>query len=134
MKRYYLSAALCIAAMFQPQAAVAGTKLSNADLIELQAMLQSHIEASLVNGALLQVAEKDGQLVSYFPTKTHPKIMQTDAFLILCADFATSAGEMVMANFYVARNDSGYVVFETTFGADPALDALMKSGQAVMAN
>ena len=134
MKNVLAAVVMSLAVAAFPPLAGAGAPLSSSELVELQAMLQTHIEDSLVEGALLDVNDSDGGLKAYYPTKAHPKIMSAGEFLILCADMVDDAGLQVMANFYVARGSHGYVVFETTFGDDPALAALMKSGKAVMAN
>lgn len=134
MKRVFWICMMAAAAIFTPATASAEIRLTDTQLVELQAVLQTHIDDNLVGGALLRVSEKDGSLLSYYPTKAHPKIMSTDKFLILCAEFIDNDGGDVMANFYLAQSGGRYVVFETTFGPDPALEHLMKSGRAIMAN
>lgn len=132
MKRTLSFLALAITLNLTGPAAAAG-KLSGADLIGLQAALQSHIDVNLVDGAMLQM-DASGSIDTYFPLRNHPKIMTAGDFLVMCADFVDSAGNPVMANFYVKSSAGQYVFFDATFGADPALEALMKSGAATMAN
>lgn len=134
MKRLLSIAVIAIAAAFSAAPVHAAGKLSDAQLVQLQALLQRHIDSNLVDGAIPQIDNKDGHLLNYFPTKAHPKIMTTDNFIILCADFVDGDGKQVMANFYVANSNDHYVVFQSTFGHDPALEHLMKSGAAEMAN
>lgn len=134
MKKH-LSACIIFAALsiFNPTAASADP-LSDADIVALQVTMQSHIDSVLVDGAMLSLDPATGTVVSYYPTKAHPKIMTMGKHIIMCADFVDVSGKTTMANFYIANDKGRYVVFNTTVGADPVLEKLMKDGKVAMAN
>lgn len=133
MKKHLWAIAACVSFAVCAPAAVAGP-LGNNELVELQAAMQSHIDQSIVNGALLAIDANTGNLNQYYPTKAHPKVMTMGDNFVLCAEVVDDDGKESMANFYVAREGSRYVVFQTTFGADPALERMMKDGRVAMAN
>ena len=119
--------------LFQPAAAMA-EPLSDADMVALQVAMQTHIDSALVDGAVLSLDPATGNVVSYYPTKAHPKIMTMGKHIIMCSDFVDVSGKPTMANFYMASDKGRYVVFNTTFGVDPALEKMMKDGKVAMAN
>ncbi len=121
-----LSFANCTASLADP--------VTDADLITLQAAMQSHIDSVLVDGALLGVNAANGNVQEYFPTKAHPKIMTMGEHFVMCSDVVDAAGQKAMANFYIAKDGKRFVVFNTTIGADPVLDKLMQDGKVAMAN
>ena len=108
--------------------------LSVQDQVSLQAAMQQYIDSHAVKDALLQIDASTGNINEYVVTKAHPKMMTWGSNAILCSDFVDQSGKTVMGNFYVARTDNGFVVFQVSFGMDPVLDKLMKDGKAVMAN
>jgi hypothetical protein len=108
--------------------------LSQSEQVALQAAMQRHIDGVSVNGAVLQIAPDNLQVVEYFLKTAHPKMMRMNDKVILCADFVDAAGKPHMGNFYMAKRDNDYVVFQTSFDSDPILEKLMKEGQVEMAN
>lgn len=133
MKKHLWAAATCMSFVFGLPSAMAGS-LSDNELVALQAAMQGHIDQSVVNGALLAIDAKTGELNHYYPTKAHPKVMTMGDNFVMCAEVVDDDGKGSMANFYVAREGSRYVIFQSTFGADPALDQMMKDGRVAMAN
>jgi hypothetical protein len=131
MNRFIRGLALTTALTF---AAAPAWALESNDLVALQAAMQSHIDAVTIDGAVLNFVAAEGKAVPLYPSKAHPKIMTMGAHFVMCADFVDAAGNAVMANFYMAKNESGYVVYHTTFGPDAALEAMMKDGKVAMAN
>lgn len=126
-------AVLATLSFANPATAVAET-LSDADMVSLQVTMQSHIDSVLVEGAMLSLDPASGDVVAYYPTKAHPKIMTMGNYIIMCADFVDADGKGAMANFYMAKDKGRYVVFNTTMGADPVLEKLMKDGKVAMVN
>ncbi len=133
MNKYLLAAATCVSFALVLPTAMAGS-LGDNDLVALQAAMQSHIDQSVINGALLAIDAKTGELEHYYPTKAHPKVMTMGDNFVMCAEMVDDDGKESMANFYVAREGGRYVVFQSTFGADPALEQMMKDGRVAMAN
>lgn len=132
MKSFLLTALSVVAISFATPALAA--KLSDGEIVKLQAEMQMHIDAVSVEGALLGFDAATGKVLSYVPTKAHPKIMAMGEHIIMCADVVDASGKTAMVNFYMAKNGGRYVVFHTTFGDDPALMRMMQSGQIMMAN
>lgn len=112
----------------------AAKTLSEGELATLQAAMQNHIDQVSVDGALLELNTKNGQVLELYPAKAHPKIMAAGKYFVLCADFRDENGKDVMVNFYMANNGGRYVVFATTFGHDEALERMLKKGTASAAN
>jgi hypothetical protein len=104
------------------------------DLLALQVTLQSYIDASLVNGALLSVDAESGKTVQYFPTKAHPKVMALGNDYVMCAEVVDAEGKASMADFYITRNGGNFVVFQSVVGHDPLLEKLMADNRVSMAN
>lgn len=120
-------------ALAWPPPAMAGT-LQDGDLLALQVTLQSYIDASLVNGALLSVDAESGKTVQYFPTKAHPKVMALGNDYVMCAEVVDAEGKASMADFYITRNGGTFVVFQSVVGHDPLLEKLMADNRVSMAN
>ncbi|MFO1172472.1 MAG: hypothetical protein U1E49_16120 [Hyphomicrobiaceae bacterium] len=114
--------------------AKAETEVPAAEAIGLQAAMQRHIEANLVDGALLHIDPVTGIVQSFYPAKAHPKIMQVGPYYYLCANFRDDAGTEVMVNFYVAKQSGKYVFFHTLFGEDEAFEAQFEKHAAQPAN
>lgn len=132
MKQFLAASALCTTLLAMPTA-YAGT-LSDTDLMALQVTMQSHIDASLVDGAMLYMDPETGNVMHYYPTKAHPKVMSLGDNFVMCAEVVDDMNKASMANFYITRSGAHFVVFQTTVGTDPTLQKLMKDGRATMAN
>lgn len=128
-----LAPAVLALSLFVGAPASAST-LSGSALVDLQVAMQQYIDSAVVDDALLQVDPATGLIKSYFAVKAHPKIMTWGDNIIMCSDFRDEAGNVVMGNFYMTKRNGQYTVFQATFGADPALDKLMKDGKVAMAN
>ena len=119
MKKIF-AAALALALL--GTAARAESMVSEGEFANLQAVMQTHIERNLVNGALLQLDEATGVFRELFPAAPHPKIMAIGKYYYLCADFRDAEGKDVMVNFLAAKDDDRYVIFHTIFGEDHELE------------
>lgn len=134
MKNYLSACAVFAALSFGNPGAAFAEPFSDADLVSLQVTMQTHIDSVLVEGAMLSLDATTGEVVAYYPTKAHPKIMTMGEHVIMCADFVDANGKPAMANFYIANDKGRFVVFNTTVGADPILEKLMKDGKVAMVN
>ncbi len=104
----------------------AETPVPEGELASLQAAMQSHIEKTLVDGALLQLDEKTGKVRPLYPAKAHPMIEAVGKYYYLCANFRDEQGKEVMVNFFAANDHGKYVVFHTTFEENEELERLIE--------
>lgn len=112
----------------------AESEVPAAEAIGLQAAMQGHIEANLVDGALLHIDPVTGDVQPFYPAKAHPKIVRVGPYYYLCANFRDADGLEVMVNFYVAKAAGKYVFFHTMFGDDEALEAQIEKHATDLAN
>lgn len=133
MQKFLLTASVCVSLGFGISPALAGS-ISDSELVSLQVTMQSHIDATLVEGAMLSMDAASGNVMHYYPTKAHPKVMTMGDNFIMCAEMVDENGNNSMANFYIARAGAKFMVFQTTVGSDPILEKLMKDGRVAMAN
>ncbi|MFO1033440.1 MAG: hypothetical protein U1E15_04925 [Hyphomicrobiales bacterium] len=125
---------LALAALLATAAPASAGSVNDADMVALQAAMQSHIDSTLVDGAVLSIDQSTGDITKLYPGKAHPKLMIMGDKYVLCANFMDEAGNMVMGNFYMARNGSQFVVFASTFGPDALLERLMADGKVAAGN
>lgn len=104
--------------------------VSLADRALLQATMQRHIEASLVDGKFLHVNPSSGEIVGFDVDDAHPMILTHGEHFILCASFKDAKGAHVNVDFFVARRDNGFVVFNQQVDNREVVARLMKSGAA----
>ena len=109
-------------------AAEAENKVTTSDKILLQATMQQSIDRQLVNGKYFYFDAKAAEVQSLYPAKTHPMILQMGAHFVLCTNFRSAEGKEVNVDFYVARQDDGFVVFDTVVDDRVALKRLMSAG------
>ena len=123
MKSMYFGAA---ALLFSCLPAEAEAPVPDSELASLQAAMQTHIDQSLVDGALLQLDEKTGKVRPLYPAKAHPMIESLGKYFYLCANFRDEQGTEVMVNFFAAKDHDKYVVFHTTFEENKKLESLIE--------
>ena len=58
----------------------------------------------------------------------HPMILQMGEHFILCSDFRDGSGTSVNVDFYVARQDDAFVVFDTVVDDREPIQRLMRAG------
>jgi hypothetical protein len=114
--------------------AFAGQHVKEAERVQLQATMQSHIEASMVSGAVLDFDESTGEINELYPSTAHPMILSMGDKFILCTDFLDANGRQINADYYVAREGEGFVVFHTAYDRREVVEKLMKDGKAEMLN
>jgi hypothetical protein len=131
MKQFYASA-LVLLSFVNPT--WAGTTVSQENLTALQATMQSFVDQSLVDGAILQIDYETGKTQPIYPGKAHPIVMAIDDKFVLCSEFRDANGLAVNADFYIAGSDDKFVVYAAHYGPHPELEALAKAGKATMVN
>lgn len=114
--------------------AKAETNLVEGEFATLQAVMQSYIEQSLVDGAMLHLDHKTGKVRELYPAKAHPMIMSLGKYYYLCTDFRDRDGKKVMVNFYAAKDHDRYVIFDTDFDASEELEHLVERNAEQVAN
>ena len=123
-------AAFTITAILLGSPALATQKLTNADKIRLQATMQKSISRQLVDGQYLYFDADKDTVVTLYPVQAHPMILQMGPHFILCSDFRNEAGKDVNVDFYVARRNSSFVIFDTKVDQRQTIQRMMKAGAA----
>lgn len=106
----------------------AKSTVTTSEKILLQATMQQSIESKLVDGKFYFFDPKVGRIRSLFPAKPHPLILSIGDHFIVCADFRNADGESVNVDFFVARQDNGFVIFDTVVDDHEAITKLMETG------
>ena len=103
--------------------------LSLTEKASIQASMQRYVDANLVDGALLHLDPKDGEVKKLHPVTAHPMILTMGEHFVLCFDFRDDAGNKVPVDYYMARKQDDYVVFHSAIADRPLLQRLMKGGK-----
>jgi hypothetical protein len=114
--------------------AFAGQKMGISEKIQLQASMQTHIEARLISGAYLHVQKKTGEVKKLYPVTAHPMILKMGPYFVLCSDFRDVDGKQANIDFYMARRGKGFVVFDALIDERTGLQRLMRAGKASRVN
>ncbi|UUX48491.1 hypothetical protein NUH88_13850 [Nisaea acidiphila] len=104
------------------------TALTLSEKASIQAAMQRHVDGSLVDGAILYLNPKDGEVHKLHPVTAHPMILSMGAHYVLCFDFRDDTGKEVPIDYYMARTSNDYVVFHTAIADRGLLQRLMKDG------
>lgn len=107
---------------------------SLAEKAALQAVMQRHIERILVDGAVLHIDPEDGTVERLYPSQTHPQVLKADGYYVLCVDLKGADGAARPADFYIAPQGAGYVVFKTAIDDRALLRKLMADGRVARMN
>ena len=100
--------------------------------MQLQASMQRHIDRTSIIGAYPKMNLATGKLDQLHPAAAHPRIVSLGEQFVLCADFRDAEGKNVPVDFYMARDDQKWTVFQVEFDNRAPLKALMTSGVARM--
>ncbi|WP_193173845.1 hypothetical protein [Nisaea nitritireducens] len=103
--------------------------LTLAEKASIQASMQRHVDGQLVDGALLYLNQKAGEVQRLHPVTAHPMILTMGDHYVLCFDFRNDSGKNVPVDYYMARRDSEYVVFHTAVADRTLLKRLMSDGK-----
>jgi hypothetical protein len=128
MKKIMLAGLIAVA--FTTASATASESVTASEKILLQATMQQAIDRHLVDGNYLYFDEVAAEVRTLHPTRTHPMILSMGDHFILCADFRTGNGAPVNIDFYVARDDDKFVVFDTVVDNREPIQRLMSTGMA----
>lgn len=107
-------------------------KIATGTRVQLQAALQTHIDRTTVQGVYPKVDLKSGKVSALHPAAGHPMILSLGDYYVLCADFRDATGAPVNVDFYVAKRDRGFSIFQVEFANRAPLEALVKNGIATM--
>ena len=118
---------LILTLLLSGQIAIASTLDEKAGL---QAAMLRHIDRQLVDGAYLHLDRATGEARQLYPTKAHPMILTLGDSFVLCSEFKDGSGATANIDFYMARNGSSYVVFETAVDDRDMLMRWMSEGKA----
>ena len=100
------------------------------DKARLQAAMQQHIGRSLVDGAILHLDTKTGEVTSLYPTQAHPMIIAMGDNFVLCTDLRDKAGNMMPLDLYMAPSGRSFKVFHAEINNRKPLKTFMKKGLA----
>ena len=117
-----------IAFVLLTSAASAFESVSTNDRILLQATMQQSINQKLVDGKFFYFDATQSKVQTVYPAKTHPMILSYGRHFVLCTNFRTNEGKDVNVDFYIARGNDGFVVFDTLVDDRAPLHKLMKAG------
>lgn len=123
---------LSLALFMLAAVAVPGAFASDQNLstkVALQAAMQRHVDASLVDGAILYLDTDSGEVRKMHPVTAHPIILTMGDHYVLCFDFRDDAGKNLHIDYYMAQRGNEYVVFHTAVADHDMLDGLMKAGK-----
>ena len=125
-----LAAALVLAIAVAPRPASAADPFTTADRVALQSTMAQYIEQHTVGDAFLHVDPTTGEIEKLYPATQHPMIVRLNNVVVLCADLRTKDGKTVNADFYAARDNGQFVIFQTEIGNRAPLTALVMKGAA----
>ncbi len=97
----------------------------------LQASMQRSVDRNSVAGALVHVDLSSGETTAYYPTDTHPMIMELGSLYVLCAEVMDPDGVTEEVDYYMMRDGERFSVVRTEIGNREPLAALAEAGQAV---
>lgn len=120
--------------LFTPlaRASEAPDRVSTETRVQLQAAMQLQIDRSTISGSYPVVDLGTGRLRNLHPAAGHPMMLRLGEAFVLCADFRDDAGAPVNVDFYLARKQGRFAVFQVEIANRSPLEALVKSGVARM--
>ena len=124
------TAALVVGVLLGATAATAADPLSTADRVALQSTMAQYIDQHTVGDAFLHVDTKTGEVEKLYPATQHAMIVRLGQIVVLCADLRTKDGQSVNADFYAARDNGQFVIFQAEIGNRAPLQALLMKGAA----
>lgn len=125
-----IAATLCLS----PLTVNAEGSLSVAEQAAIQAAMQRHIDRNLVDGTVLYIDHETGEVRPLYPVTAHPMILAYGEHFVLCFDFRDDDGQNVPIDYYMARQDNGFVVFHTAVADRALLQTLMSDGKVTRLN
>ncbi|MCP5084958.1 MAG: hypothetical protein GY948_25010 [Alphaproteobacteria bacterium] len=126
MRTTLIAGLISVALLSSP--ANAAQSVSTSERILLQATMQQSINQQLVDGKYFYFDAANSKVQAVYPAKTHPMILSYGGHFVLCTNFRTKEGKEVNVDFYIARKNESFVVFDTLVDDRAPLHKLMKSG------
>ena len=125
-----LALPLCaLAFVLAVSAPMSARALSLSDKAGLQAAMQQYIDRQSVDGVYLYLDTQAGEVHGLHAVTTHPMILHMGGHFVLCYDFRDEAGESVNIDFYVARKNNSFLVFEAIVNDRQLLKGMMEAGK-----
>lgn len=106
----------------------ASEDVTTSEKILLQATMHQTITRNLVDGKYFYFDASAAEVHALYPAKTHPMILRMGEHFVLCTNFRDGDGKEVNVDFYVARQEESFVVFDTVVDNRAPLKQLMKAG------
>lgn len=100
------------------------------DKAKLQAAMQLHIQRNLVNGAILQLDTRTGEVQPLYPTQAHPMVIVMGKNFVLCTDLRDKAGNTKPLDLYLAPSGRSYTVFHAEIDNRAPLTKFIRDGLA----
>jgi len=100
-----------------------------AEKASIQASMQRHMDGALVDGVLLYLDQKTGEVQRLHPVTAHPMILTMGEHYVLCFNFRDDDGKNVPVDYYMAHRNGAYVVFHTSVADRALLKRLMSDGK-----
>jgi len=107
----------------------AGTERT-VDKAKLQAAMQLYVQRNQINGAILQLDTKTGEVRPLYPTQAHPMIIAMGENFVLCTDLRDKAGNTKPLDLYMAPSGRSFTVFHTEIDNRAPLTKFIKDGLA----
>jgi len=123
-----LGAMVLIVSLANMSGVAYGAKI--AEKAAMQAAMQQYIDGRLVEGAYLHMNMETGKVSRFYPSKAHPMILSMGKFFVLCTDFRDAGDGAVNADFYLARENGRFVVFNVAIDDRVMLKRQIGEGKA----
>ncbi len=92
------------------------------------AATRSYVNTYGVNGKLLDIDATTGEVVEYVLVGNKTDVRLCKDLVMVFENFTNTVGEMVNSNFVLGKTEHGYVVTYQSFGNDPSLNRVFKTG------
>ena len=103
--------------------------ISLGEKARLQAAMQTHIDRASVDGRFLHIDMAAGAVRALRPQSAHPMILRMGDYFVLCAEFEAQDGASVNVDFFVARRNKRFVVFDQQVENRDFIKGMMKVGK-----
>lgn len=132
LRSFLFAGVLAAAAAGATLAAPSAHALEMETRMQLQAAMQRHISRTTIAGVYPKMNLATGQVEKLHPAAGHPRVVTLGEQYVLCSEFRDADGKQVSVDFYLARDDQRWTVFQVEFDNRAPLKALMSSGVAKM--
>lgn len=123
-----LGAIVLIVSLVNMSGVAYGAKI--AEKAAMQAAMQQYIDGRLIEGAYLHMNMETGDVRRFYPSRAHPMILSMGKYFVLCTDFRDAGDDAVNADFYLARENGRFVVFNVAINDRAMLSRQIDEGKA----